>query len=243
MFWTQLHALTLRVGTLPDNPPFSVLADGDNHFFGFEVDIVSEVCKRLQWTCHFIPLPLEQVFTQLEEGQINLAVASIIISPAREERFLFSLPYLASYAQFLVLKSSGSDVLEGRGRRIGLNRGSILGKVAKQLYPRAEIVPYETVADLMVALRSQDVDAIIASEKFSNYWAANNTIFKKFGQGIATGFGYGVMAHRGDEGLIVAFNQALKTMEADGSYVKIYQTYFSGVIEPIMMHPPKVLPS
>ncbi|CDZ76067.1 lysine-arginine-ornithine-binding periplasmic protein [Legionella massiliensis] len=51
-----LQAERLNIGTLVYDPPFEVEADKKEHFFGFDVDIMMEVCNRLHADCHFTPL-------------------------------------------------------------------------------------------------------------------------------------------------------------------------------------------
>ncbi len=42
------HAKTLLIGTTAQNPPFSSIADQKENFYGFDIDIMGEVCRRIK---------------------------------------------------------------------------------------------------------------------------------------------------------------------------------------------------
>ncbi|BCA93834.1 hypothetical protein TUM19329_01950 [Legionella antarctica] len=61
--------------------------------------------------------------------------------------------------------------------------------------------------------------------------SVNNAIqqFKLVGQKILMGEGYGIMALKSNALLIQQINKSLLDMEADGTYLKIYNQYFSNL--------------
>ncbi len=91
----------IKVGTVFFNPPFVASSDS-----GFDIDLIQEICKRMQEHCTLIPMKYYQLFPALEEGQVNIVIAGIFISGERKNKYLFSLPYLVSNAQILVTKNS-----------------------------------------------------------------------------------------------------------------------------------------
>jgi ABC-type amino acid transport substrate-binding protein len=95
------------IGRTTQNPPFSSLADQKDHFYGFDIDIMGEICGRLQLKCKYKPLLFNELFTEIAAKKIDLAIAAIIITPNRQQ-FLFSLPYLKSYARFITQKNPAS---------------------------------------------------------------------------------------------------------------------------------------
>ncbi|KTD43787.1 transporter substrate-binding domain-containing protein [Legionella oakridgensis] len=107
-----LLAKTLTIGSAPLNPPFETLASQPNHFFGFDIDLMIEICKRINLQCDFIPMPFDNLFSSIQERKIDLAIAAITITPAREAEFLFSLPYLESNGHFLALRKSAINTPE-----------------------------------------------------------------------------------------------------------------------------------
>lgn len=230
LIFTITKAQPLRVGTIPYNPPFEIEADKAGHFFGFDVDIMDEICNRLQADCHFIPLKFENIFSELAAGHIDLGLAAISIVESREQNFLFSLPYMASSGQFLTKSTSPISSLDDiQGKKIGLTEGTIFKAIVLTSFGKqARIYEYPTLQAVLQALSNNKVDVIIDDEEAAKNWVAtNNKLFKLVGEGIPIGVGYGIMANKKDQDLINRVNKALLEMEEDGHYLKIYNRYFA----------------
>lgn len=122
------YALTLTIGTLSYNPPFEIQVNNSskkNEFYGFEIELIDEICKRINAKCQYKPLLFEQILSEVNSGAIDLGIGSINITPERSERFLFSLPYKASYHQFLVPSNSNIKKIDDlKGKTIGIHLGS-----------------------------------------------------------------------------------------------------------------------
>ncbi|PJE14418.1 MAG: ABC transporter substrate-binding protein, partial [Legionella sp.] len=66
------------------DPPFTIRADKD-HYFGFDIELMSSLCTEMKTQCQFKPMPFNQLFTQLNKGTIDLAIAAIIITDERQK--------------------------------------------------------------------------------------------------------------------------------------------------------------
>ena len=226
----SLYAQNITVGTTSDYPPFSSLADKKNHFFGFDVDIMSEVCKRIKQNCLFKPFTFNQLFTQIKSGGIDLAIAAITITTELQQSFLFSYPYLESNAQFMTLADSAiktpGDI---NHKKIGVRQGTAFKTLAINLYKdQVTILEYPEISDLLDNLANKNVDIILVNALAAKSWEANNdNVYKLIGTDIPIGKGYGIMANTGKEPLIQQINQALLDIESDGTYLKIFNRYFA----------------
>lgn len=221
---------TLNIGSTTFNPPFNSLADVKNHFYGFDVDIMGEICRRIKQRCQFKPAIFNNLFTQISSKKIDLAIASIIITASRKQKFLFSLPYLESNAQFLTQKTSAinqpKDILN---QRVGVRRGTVFKELALSLYRnKITVKEFPEINDIIDALNMNQVDVVLMPAESARYWFSNNSmIYKLVGAQIPIGDGYGIMANQNEGELITAINQALISMEADGTYLKIFRQYFN----------------
>ena len=220
---------TITIGTSPHNPPFSSLADNKDHFYGFDIDIMGEICQRLKAECRFTPLIFSNIVTKLRAGEITVAIAAIIITEHEEQEFLFSLPYLESNAQFVTNLQSNIDYPKGiTNKRIGVRLGTPFARLALKIYSgHVQIVPYPDIPHLFEGLQNNDADVILVNDKAARYWCANTSAFcKLIGSKIPVGNGYGIMTTRDQGPLLARINQALLSMEADGKYLEIYSRYF-----------------
>ena len=224
-----LYAQTINIGILLYNPPFEMEADQKNHFFGFEIDIMMELCKRMQTDCHYIPLTFAEIFTKLLADEIDLGLGSISITEQRRINYLFSLPYMKSTGQFITrIDSKIRGIDDIRNKRVGSVEGSLFKAIVLEKFNHeVEIVEYPTLAEVFQALADGKIEIVIADEGAAKYWATNNSdSFKLVGNEIPIGIGYGIMANKKHKELIETINKLLLDIEADGSYLKIYKRYF-----------------
>ena len=123
-----MQAQALVIGTTSHYPPLASAVDKNNHFVGFEIDIMQAICQRIALPCTYTPLLVSTIPEALITKKIDLAIAGIIIPSPPEPGFMFSLPYLTSEVQFITLKQSNitapSDIQE---KTIGVRHGTLAG--------------------------------------------------------------------------------------------------------------------
>ena len=226
---TFSHAETLLVGIPPSLPPFVTKTDNKGHYTGFSIDIMSAVCKYMHAQCQFVPLGFGQTFDQVINNKVDLAIGNFTITPERSQYVLFSLPYLPSDAQFLSLKSNAYTSIDDlKGETIGAEEGSIfVDYVEKNLGNGTKMVSYPLVQDMMDALNAKTIDAVILDKQTAEaWWVANASELSYVGAPFPLGLGLGIMSNKLNDALIARVNQALLNMQSDGTYLKIYNTYF-----------------
>lgn len=223
------YAHTLTVGITGDNPPFSSIIDKESHYYGFDMEIMDGICKRLKVHCRYVPMLFSDFFDSINNNQIDLAIDSIIITPEREQKFLFSQPYLTSRVRFVTNQSSSinspDDIIN---KRIGVRQRNQFQELFTLLYKnKMKETVYPHMPELLLGLAKKEVDAIIINNISAQYWTANNNNqYKLIGSPIPLGKGFGIMAKLGKNDLINNVNIALQNMESDGTYLKIYSHYF-----------------
>ncbi|HAT8180114.1 TPA: transporter substrate-binding domain-containing protein [Legionella pneumophila] len=225
------YALTLIIGTLSYNPPFEIQVNNSskkNEFYGFEIELMNEICQRINAKCQYKPLLFEQILAEVNSGAINLGIGSINITPERSERFLFSLPYKASYHQFLVPSNSNIKKIDDlKGKTIGIHLGSPTADYLMVYFNNTiQFKYYETFMDLLNGLTDPQVSAIVTNSDQAQYWASNTPDCKLLGDSFPFGIGFGVVARLDQAELIEKINQALIDIENDGTYLKIYNLFF-----------------
>ena len=231
---TNLNAQTIYIGTAAGSPPFSYVVSERNHFYGFEVDLMSELCRRIEVKCEFKPVVVSTIVNEINSGKINFAVAGITLPSRHLKEFVFSLPYLQSSGQFLSLK--GSKIIypaDIKGKRVGVRRstlegGSFFKELTLEIYNyHVKVVEYPTMHDLFMALSKKEVDVIFCNALPMIYWYhQHKDIYNLVGSEIPLGNGYSIMASQKFRLQMMQMNHALLDMMADGTYLKIYTHYF-----------------
>jgi ABC-type amino acid transport substrate-binding protein len=227
----------LLIGVSGQNPPFSTQIDVNNHFFGFEIDLMNEVCNRIKIKCEYRSVIVSKIIPELISKNINLSIAAIIRPSTPVEGFIFSLPYLPSAAKFMTLKdspiNSPGDIQD---KTVGVRRGTLAGGflfadlVLQKYQNKVKMVDYVTTDALILGLSNKEVDVLFTNAVVVDYWYYNHMdMYKIIGADISVGEGYSIMATTGNEMLMSKINNALQGIFSDGTYLKIYNTYFSQI--------------
>lgn len=225
---TISHA-TLRIGTLIFKPPY-ILSPGN----GFDVDLAEALCKRLKEQCQFIPMGMTELYEELRDNEVDLAMGGIPISYTLKINFIFSLPYMLSKGQFLVLKKQPfNSVNDLKGKSVGVLRNILSGGVfygyLVQHYNKVfQVKMYEDIEDIMEDLNNSTISAAFLDRSSVTYWIREGGgQFKTIGMVHTLGDGIAILALPKNKKLIDRINKALQNIELNETYFKLYETYFS----------------
>jgi ABC-type amino acid transport substrate-binding protein len=224
------HSAPVNVGILKFAPPFSSLAGDGNHYYGFIIDMMGSICKRINEQCNYKAINADQQFADLEDGIIDISFVPIPITPDPSGVFIYSLPYLASKGQFLTLEQNKINTLADiKNFKIGVLKDTLYPLLMESKFAIDNTIKnYDKFTDLFTVLASKEVDVIYVNATVGKYIINNDlSQFKLVGDPITMGEGYGILAHKKNADLIKKINSALLDLEADGTYITIYKRYFS----------------
>ena len=88
------------IGAYPANPPWEYKNDA-GVFEGYEIDIITEAVKRLNWEPEFVDMGFQALFAAISSKRIEFAVSTISITPERLQAQSFSQPYYDSEAAII----------------------------------------------------------------------------------------------------------------------------------------------
>lgn len=100
------------MSTDPQYPPQSELT-ADGSFQGFDIDVGTEIAKRLGVEIEFTTPDWDVVTAGSWSGRWDFSVGSMTITSAREKVLTFSEPYYYTPAQMAASTASGITTLEG----------------------------------------------------------------------------------------------------------------------------------
>jgi len=218
----------IKIGTLYFDPPFVYSLNQ-----GFDIDLSRVICKHLQETCEFIPMNFVNIFPALNQGKIDIAIGGLPIPSPPDIDYIYSLPYLLNQGQFMVLKDSNiNSVDQLKGATVGVVRGKSTGSVFSsyltETYSNAfQLKQYDDMEDVITALTNKKVSASFMHRSTVNYWVQNaGEQFKPMGKIVIIGNGIAILATPKQNQLIEKINTILQVIEKDGTYLKLYNTYF-----------------
>lgn len=152
---------------LDDSFPPMGYRDDNGDIVGFDIDVAREVSKRLGVELKPQPINWDVKELELTTGAIDCIWNGFTVTPEREEKLLFSKPYLKNRQVFIVKKDSGIFTLADlKGKKIGVQSGSS-GEVAfeeSEIYDAKNVVGYPNFLMGIMDLNAGGVDAVVIDE-------------------------------------------------------------------------------
>ncbi|QLZ70719.1 arginine ABC transporter substrate-binding protein [Legionella sp. PC1000] len=217
---------SITVGVSRSAPPFSAV-DGHNHYFGFCIELMNEICKRLNVACEYKAITMQNQMDELNSGNIDLTFPPGPIPAATSQNYVYSLPFMISDGQFLTNSSDIKTIADIKNKRIGVVRATHLKDILLRYTSKDNIKEYPKISLMIMALLHDDVDAILMNFDMFKYLTINKVMnFQTVGKPIILGNGYGIIALPKNADLINKINRILLQIENDGTYTTIYNKYF-----------------
>lgn len=132
----------LRVGSTMRHHGFSSWNEA-GEAVGMEAEIVRAAAAELGREVEWVPLDFEDLMPAIVNGEIDLAVSTIGITPERRQRVAFSDPYYETQIVALVRDDDDapSTLLELSTARIAAEEVSTAYEAAREQWPDATLVP------------------------------------------------------------------------------------------------------
>jgi len=175
----------LRIGTYHHYPPLTISA-GDGTIRGFEIDMIDDLCRRLDATCQVNAVDWEQVFDDLEHGRYDAYIGGMGVTEERARKVAFTQPYARTPAFFATTvghpltslvtlyrldldhlsdedRGALGGLIEGlRGQRVGVHVGTVYEDFAQRyLAEVAELRRYRSELEKYADLAQGRLDAIL----------------------------------------------------------------------------------
>jgi polar amino acid transport system substrate-binding protein len=203
---------------------------------GFEMDLARALEKELGREIRFVKRSYESLFSDLERGDIDIAMNGLEILPERLQRVRFSKPYYLYQLQLVVKTNEKRFQTLAEGKEKGFAIGTMGSTAAERLLKEMGIAteiyddqegPYK---DLSLGRRIQGV---LFDLPGALYYAAPDAGLKysrripdlKFaGPAVAEGY-YGIAVRKQDEALAQELDRAIDTIRQNGTLKNILKKW------------------
>jgi ABC-type amino acid transport substrate-binding protein len=155
---------SLRIGISPTYPP--VLFEQEGEIVGIEADLArimgEEIGRRLVFHRYSFP----ELLDALEQGEVDVAMGGLSITPERSQRVRFTEPYL-QVGQLAVIRAQDIARLgrvrwiKRRGTRVGYERGTSGEDYVANRLPHSAAFAFDSVAEGIRSLRAGRIDYFI----------------------------------------------------------------------------------
>ncbi|MGZ4475085.1 MAG: ABC transporter substrate-binding protein [Nocardioides sp.] len=218
--------------TVCSDVPYAPFEDFDktsaSGFKGFDIDIDSQLATDLGLKLKVLDEDFDglQSGLTLNAGTCDLVSSALTIRADRAKHLLFSDGYYDSEQSLLVADGSPiKAIADLAGKKVGVQKGTTGEKYANDNVKGAQIVSFPSDAEMFLALKSGQVDALLQDlpVNLAHQQAGGFQVVEKY----STNEQYGLAAKLGNTALIDAVNKDLAKMKSDGTYKKIYDKYFA----------------
>ncbi len=240
---TTMEALNkaqrIRIGTKFDQPGFG-LKGLDGKPAGFDVEIGKIIAgelaiapEKIEW----VETPSKVREEYLEQGKVDLVVATYTINDERKKRVDFAGPYYVAGQQIMTRKGdssiTGPDSLRDGTKKVCSVTGSTPAKNIEQYLKDkvTQLVLFDVYSKCADALKNNQVDAVTTDNVIlTGLVASSPGDFQLVGTKF-TQEPYGVGLKKGDTAFRTFVNDVLEKIGTDGRYAKAW-TATAGKFDP-----------
>jgi polar amino acid transport system substrate-binding protein len=219
----------VRIGTRFDNPPLSFINErGD--WVGFDIDLAQALADEMGLELELVEVDGTTRITFLQEDKIDMAVASMNHTRARDAAVDFSITYFWDNQSFLVRKGSYSNLDELIGKKVAVNAGSSTIDSWREYSaeaggPEPELVEFTDKLAAMQALRDGAVEGYTEDNITLLVLAAGDPNLELL-PGGHNPVQFGIGLPENDSKWRDAVNIVLQELWKKGIYHQIYEKWF-----------------
>ena len=154
----------IRVGTSADYPPITSTADGK--VVGIDADLAAALSKRTGKDLEFKVLPWSSLIMALQQGDIDVIMSGMSVTPERAEKVAFTTPYF-SVGQMAIIRvedltrfDSPLKILQPNVR-VGYVADTTGATYVKQFAGMTTLRPFASVEPALDALLKGEIDCLV----------------------------------------------------------------------------------
>lgn len=213
--------------------------DKDGNIIGFDIDLATEVAKRIGVKVEFLPCDWDGILFSLNSKKIDLIWNGLTVTEKRKENIIFSEPYFIGNQTIITTPNTGiKNSSDLSGKTVGTQTGSssyfALEKTAS-FKSIKEVRNYPENVSALLDLQSGRLDAVVMDSVTGEYYLtiqnrkSNKTVFIAIPENLNTEQEkIAVGIRKTDIELKKIIDSTLNDMRADGTFDSIYKKWFGG---------------
>lgn len=167
----------IKVGINADLKPFG-FKNQKNELVGYDVDLAKYIAQYLLKSpdkVELIPVTPANRMIKVSTGEVDMVIATMTITPQRQEIIGFSIPYDSAGQALLVNSNSRiTSVGDLAGQNIGVIWGTTAEKNMLNLVPTANILGFKNYKDAYSALKAGRINAITSDDTILSSFAIDD---------------------------------------------------------------------
>lgn len=229
VFAADLGGAVLKVGSDTTSPPMEYIDEATGQIVGFDVDVVTAVCAKINCKAEFVTTGWDGIFAALDQGQFDLVASGVSITDERKAAMDFTDPYIINSQAILIrVDDQGLAVtdFEQGAKKLAAQANTTDAALAETIVGKDNVQAYDTFNAAILALQNKDVDGVVIN-------GANASAYEQeFAGQLIAGIKdlqadpLGLVFRMGD-GNVLAFNEGLAAIKADGTLDQLIAKYWT----------------
>ncbi|NIY48795.1 basic amino acid ABC transporter substrate-binding protein [Cedecea colo] len=198
---------------------------------GFDIDIIKAVAKAEGFDIKLVNTPWEGIFATLNSGDRDIIISGITITDKRKAMVDFSVPYFPAEQSIVVSTDSKVDSINAlKGKKVGVVNSSAGDIVVSDTLGKnsTDIKRFDNTPLMLQELAEDGIDAAVGDVGVIKYYIKSHPekALKTVSDAKFERQYFGIAVAKDNQELLGKINAGLKKIIADGTYAKIYTTWF-----------------
>lgn len=220
----------LNVGVKEDVPKFGMKDPKTGQIDGMEIDLARAIAKKIlgdETKIKLTPVTAKTRGPLLDNGELDLVIATFTITDERKLSYNFSDPYFTDGVALMVKKDSGiTNLKDLNGKKIGVAQSATskqaIQDAADQQGIKVSFLEFGTYPEIKTALDSGRVDCFSVDGAILNGYLDDSTVILPDRYSPQS---YGIASKKANTGLADLVNQTVNDMKKSGDIDKLIQKW------------------
>jgi polar amino acid transport system substrate-binding protein len=229
------QAGVIKVGTSADYPPFESV-DASGNKVGFDIDLMTEIARRLGVTVEWVDMPFDSLIAAVQEGKIDASISAFNYSEERDLTIDFSDAYYTSEDAFTVAEGFTGTIANPEdvaAYKVGVQTGTTQDGwltdtlVATGALSEDNLFRYDRVDQAMLDLKNGRIDVMMSdyvpAQTLAQQLGGLNIVY----HGVLSSGPMNIVIPDGDAELQAAINEVIKQLQDEGFIDGLAVKYFA----------------
>lgn len=206
----------LVVGTSADYPPleFTASENGKTKYVGVDIELAKDIAKDLNVKLVIKNMSFDSLLVALETGKVDMVISAMTPTPERKQSVAFSKIYYKPSGEYFLVNKKDKDkytsIQSLKGQTIGAQTGSNQYNLVKSQMKDSKLKGLGKINNLVLALQSGKVSAVVVEELIAKAYAENNNSLAAVRSNLKeTQSGNAVAIAKGQDELVAQVNKTI----------------------------------
>ena len=212
-----------------------VIKDEKGNLSGFEIDVAKKVAEDMGVKAVFTLVPWEEIISILENGNVDVIIAGMSITPQRALHVDFSVPYADSGVTIatnthLTKHIKSLKQLDQADIKIATVSDTVSDKLVASMFSNAQQQQFKTPEDVESALNNGKVHAFVGSDPLPKFMALRhpNSIDAPLSKPLLA-YKAAMAVKKGDQALLNYLNAWITARSADAWLSSKHKYWFDSL--------------